>query len=71
MNQSPTSPAESRRRATRAAREQWSKAPPHVRLMAAAYVEPLLSCLEGIGAELDALAADVESLAQGANHAAA
>ena len=63
-NATQPSPSEARRRATLTAREQWNKAPAHVRLMASAYVEPLLACLEGIGAELDALVVDLESMAQ-------
>lgn len=42
-----------RREALRSAREAWAKAPAHVRVMASAYVEPLLNALDAIGAELD------------------
>lgn len=45
--------------AVKAAGESWGKAPAHVRLMAAAYVGPLLAALEAINSELQALDNDL------------
>ena len=55
---------EMRKSAIKGARDKWKEAPAHIRIMAAAYVEPLLFCLEAIGAELDTVCIDLEAIGQ-------
>ena len=54
---------QTRRDAIKAAREKWETAPAHVKIMAGAYVGPLLLALEAINAELDAVTLDLEVIA--------
>lgn len=54
---SPLDLARARRLAIDTARIQWAGAPAHVKIMAGAYVAPLLDALHAIGRELDAKAA--------------
>lgn len=46
---------ERRKNAILEARQRWDGAPAHIKIMAGAYVGPLLEALEAIGAELDGL----------------
>lgn len=47
-------PSAARRVAVAQARAAWATAPAHVKVLAGAYVGPLLDCLAAIGRELDA-----------------
>jgi len=40
----------------------WDKAPMHVKAMAGAYVAPLLAALAAVGAELDAMRAEIQAM---------
>ena len=40
----------------------WDKAPMHVRVMAAAYVEPILEALAGLNREVQTITTDLEDL---------
>ncbi len=42
------------------AKTAWASAPGHVKIMAGAYVLPLLEALEAIGAHLDTITAQIE-----------
>lgn len=53
-----------RKAAIKAAREKWEGAPAHVKIMAAAYVGPIFTAIEAMGAELDAINIDIEVIAQ-------
>jgi len=37
----------------------WQSAPPHVKIMAGAYVGPLLEAIQAIGKELDGIADEI------------
>lgn len=48
-----------RREALKGAREAWKQAPAHVKMMAGAYVGPLLTALDALGEELDEVQDDL------------
>ncbi len=48
-------PSEARKCAILEARTRWDGAPAHIKIMAGAYVGPLLEALEAIGAEIEAM----------------
>ena len=51
-----------RREALQAARDAWKQAPAHVKMMAGAYVGPLLIALGALGEELDGVADDLHAV---------
>ena len=66
-----------RREALKGAREAWKQAPAHVKLMAGAYVGPLLTALDALGEDLEEVQRDLHvadmargGAAEGVDHGA-